>query len=71
MQPRKEIDIPEQVNLFQLLVTRLGDYTALEEDDDIHANIAAFAGFMNSEDGEWIDFKAISLYVPPSVDFLE
>lgn len=50
MQPRKEIDIPEQVNLFQLLVTRLGDYTALEEDDDIHANIAAFAGFMNSED---------------------
>jgi hypothetical protein len=43
MMPRKEEQAPPSVMLAQTLMTRLGDYTAMDEGEDVYANIKALA----------------------------
>lgn len=41
MMPRKEEAIPDQVQLAQQIMTRLSDFSAMSEEDDVYANIKA------------------------------
>ncbi len=43
MMPRKEEVIPTSVQLAQQIMTRLGDFSAMTEQDDLYSNIKALA----------------------------
>ena len=43
MMPRKEEVIPTSVQLAHQIMTRLGDFSAMTEQDDLYANIKALA----------------------------
>lgn len=43
MMPRKEEEVPTAVKLAQQLMTRVGDFSALGEDDDMYTNVKALA----------------------------
>ena len=42
--PRKEEAMPVRVQLAYQIVTRLGDYSSMTEQDDVLSNIQALAG---------------------------
>lgn len=41
--PRKEDPVPDSVKLAQQLLTRLADFSAMEENEDLYGNIKALA----------------------------
>lgn len=43
MMPRKEEVVPTSVQLAHQIVTRLSDFSAMTESDDLYANIKALA----------------------------
>lgn len=43
MMPRKEEPVPSSVLLAQQIMTRLGDFSAMTEQDDLYSNIKALA----------------------------
>ena len=62
--PRKEEEVPTAVKLAQQLMTRVGDFSALGEDDDMYTNVKALASTFASV-GDLTEFsEEISTRVP-------
>lgn len=45
---RKEVTIPAEVTMAKQILSRLGDYSAMAEEDDVVSNIRALAGLLVS-----------------------
>jgi hypothetical protein len=48
MMERKEVIIPAEVMMAKQILSRLGDYSAMAEEDDVVSNIRALAGLLVS-----------------------
>ena len=45
---RKEVIVPAEVMMAKQILSRLGDYSAMAEEDDVISNIRALAGLLVS-----------------------